>query len=90
MEFSQGLDNSLVRYIVKYLTKSSREWWKMRILALSGSLGHDSYNRKLLAAAAADAAGGVCVDIWDEPRFPRPCCGGSPTSMSTPCSVVMP
>jgi chromate reductase, NAD(P)H dehydrogenase (quinone) len=37
----------------------------VRILALSGSLRDDSYNRKLLAVAAADAGAGVHVDIWD-------------------------
>jgi chromate reductase, NAD(P)H dehydrogenase (quinone) len=37
----------------------------VRILAVSGSLRDDSYNRRLLAVAAAGAGAGVHVDIWD-------------------------
>src|SRR5215207_8891429 len=53
-----------VETIVKYLTNYFRRW-AVRVLAVSGSLRDDSYYRKLLAVAAADAGAGVHVDIWD-------------------------
>ena len=37
----------------------------MNILAIAGSLRSDSYNRRLLEAAAAEAPSGVEIQVWD-------------------------
>jgi chromate reductase len=44
----------------------------MRVLAISGSLRRDSYNRKLLHAAAELAPGGVELELWDGLRDVQP------------------
>jgi chromate reductase, NAD(P)H dehydrogenase (quinone) len=44
----------------------------MRVLAIAGSLRHDSYNRRLLQAAAAEAAPEMALHIWDGLAFVPP------------------
>jgi chromate reductase len=44
----------------------------MRIFAIGGSLRHDSYNRQLLQATAAEAAPEMALHIWDGLAFVPP------------------